>query len=132
MTEIEVKDTPTHGSAVHTQPARATLVPRFSVDDSEGGIALRIELPGARLEDVELSVEDRVLSLKALRPARSRQGYRVLGAEYFDGEASYERSFVLPDDIDPEGVSAELRDGVLTTTLRRAVPERREIRVHGT
>lgn len=131
MTQIEVRENPTNGGAVEARPSRSTLVPRFFVEEGESAIFLSIEIPGARLEDVTLAVEDRVLTLRAQRPAHAREGYRALATEFFDGEGSYERSFALPDDIDPGAISAELRDGVLTLTLPRAVPERREIPVRG-
>ena len=130
MNDTRVKQDHENDSALEPRPA--TLVPRFSLEESEDAIVLRVELPGARLEDVQLTLEERRLALRARRPSRRPEGFRALGGEFFDGEATYERSFLLPDDVDPANVEAELRDGVLVLTLRRTVPERRSIPVRGT
>lgn len=89
-------------------------------DASSTGEAYQItlELPGVSEEDIEISVHDRVLSVSGQKSAeREEKGEHWYFRERQFG--SFARSFRLPPDADPEGVSADLRDGVLVLTVAK-------------
>ena len=80
-------------------------------------LVFRADLPGTKKEDVDLKLENGVLTIDARR-----------GDDRFEGKTArhrerrpYElhRSFALPDSVDPDSVQAGLEDGVLTVRLRR-------------
>ena len=79
---------------------------------------LEVDLPGVAKEDVEIKVEDGVLSVTALRKYKnelSRENYYICESAF----GKFERRYVLPENIDTEKVDAELSDGRLTITLRK-------------
>ena len=92
--------------------------PRSDVVETADGIEVTVELPGMEQKDVEISVERRVLTVRGRARVTAPQGYRLVYAEY--GEGDYERSFTLSQDIDEGRIAAEMKNGVLTLTLPRA------------
>ena len=86
----------------------------FETGDRE--IVLKAELPGLRREDIDLTVENSTLTIRAERRAdetvRDGQYHR---RERLCGTCS--RSFTLPNTVDASSVKAEYRDGVLTVRL---------------
>jgi HSP20 family protein len=86
----------------------------FETPDRE--IVLKAELPGLRREDIDLTVENNTLTIRAERRAddgvRDGQYHR---RERLCGTCS--RSFTLPNTVDASSVKAEYRDGVLTVRL---------------
>lgn len=102
------------------ETARGATIYRPVADIVEGreGVIVQIEMPGVPSEDVEISVERRVLTVRGRARVTAPQGYRLVYAEY--GEGDYERSFTLSQDIDEGKIAAEMRSGVLTLRLPRA------------
>lgn len=83
------------------------------------------ELPGLSRGQVRIEVHDGRITLQGRRDAR-------VPCEHYHqverGHGEFSRSFVLPPTVDPEGISADLRDGVLTIVVPK-VPERGPRRV---
>jgi HSP20 family protein len=90
---------------------------RVDVDEDDTAYTVRAEIPGARKEDIEVSVEGNQVSLSAevRRETHPGAGQRTLYGERSYGRAS--RSFALPEAVDPQTASAQYRDGVLTLVL---------------
>jgi HSP20 family protein len=76
---------------------------------------LHFDLPGIDPGSVDLSVEENVLTVKAVRPARSTEGVEYVVAERPTGE--FTRQLVLGNGLDLAGVSATYDAGVLTVTV---------------
>lgn len=84
--------------------------------EDEGHIYLEVELPGVKNDDVELVVEHGRLHLKAQRKApEGEREYRFNNRRY----GQYERVTALPETVDTNNVTAEMRDGVLHLTLTK-------------
>jgi HSP20 family protein len=86
----------------------------FETDARE--IVLKAELPGLRREDIDLTVENSTLTIRAER--RDDEGVRE--TQYHRRErlcGTCSRSFTLPNTVDAGHVKAEYRDGVLTVRL---------------
>lgn len=90
---------------------------RLDLDEDDQAYTVRAEVPGARKEDIHVSVEGSQVSLSVeVRPeTHGSAGQRNLYSERSYGLAS--RSFTLPAEVDPQGASAQYRDGVLTLVL---------------
>ena len=101
-----------------TARGAAVYRPLADIIESPDGVVVQIEMPGVPSEDVEISVERRVLTVRGRGRVTAPQGYRLVYAEY--GEGDYERSFTLSQDIDEGRIAAEMKNGVLTLTLPRA------------
>ena len=96
-----------HGGASWSVP---TDVVRY--DDR---VEIHFDLPGAALDDIDLTVEHRQLTLKAERPSPAYEGGDVLGRERRGG--SVHRRLYLGEGLDPDGLEAVYADGVLRVTL---------------
>ena len=96
--------------------------------EEEGKWSVEMELPGVRQEDIDVTLEKSTLRISAERHAPKEQH------KYWHQERGYgriERIFNLPETVDPEGIEAELRDGVLRLTLAKkpeAQPKKIEIK----
>lgn len=109
--------------------AAAAWFPACDVFEDKDAVKLLAELPGVRPEDVKLSVENGLLSIRGEKQQQSgdRNG-RVHSFERSYGR--FERSFALPSTIDPERISASFEHGILTVTIPKAERARpREIPV---
>jgi HSP20 family protein len=96
--------------------ALAEFIPNFEVKESKDAYIIRADLPGVRDADLEIAVTGNVIQISGRREQESRQdGDRFFAMERAYGQFS--RAFSLPEGADPERVSAELREGVLTVTI---------------
>jgi HSP20 family protein len=90
----------------------------MSVDlvDRDGEFVATVDLPGFDREDVEVSVTDHRLRIAAERETvHDEDEERFLRHER--QHAATHRSIRLPEAVDTEGVTAKMRNGVLTVTL---------------
>ena len=81
-------------------------------------------MPGVTREGVEVTLEQRVLTISGRAEASQPEGLAPLYLEYEPGD--YERAFTLSDAIDPAGIEARVRDGVLHLRLPKAGPAKRQ------
>lgn len=105
------------------QPSRSAFnfampaaAPALEMVDGEKEYCLTAELPGLSDKDVDLSVADGVLTLsgeKREEQERKEKGYMLSERRY----GSFQRQLSLPSDVDPNGIKAKFKDGVLTVTL---------------
>jgi len=99
--------------------AAATLLrPKTDIYETPDHVVLVTDLFGVDPADVDVTLDRRVLTLRGKGKQHRPEGYRMIYAEY--GEADFERSFVLSEDIDPDNVSASQQNGVLTLQLAKA------------
>lgn len=118
-------DSATHTSATETTSPQTTRTIRPDVDilETPDAFLIRADVPGARPEGINLSVERSVLTLRAAVDAPAQQTpVRSLVREFRVGE--YARSFRLGEGVDTAAISGELALGVLTITVPKS-PEQR-------
>ena len=99
---------------------RPVYVPRVDSVETEDALEILADMPGVTREGVEVTLEQRVLSIRGRADVPPPQGMAPLYLEYEPGD--YERSFTLSDAVDPAGISARFRDGVLQLRLPKAGP----------
>jgi HSP20 family protein len=78
-------------------------------------LEVRIDLPGAKPENVSVETKDGVLTVSAKVEHRKETNAKALLREY--GVGDYYRSFRLGRDIAADRIGAEFKDGVLTLQL---------------
>jgi HSP20 family protein len=90
--------------------------PAVDIEETHDQIVLRADLPGVALEQIELKIENQQLTLRGERafPVGSRREDFHRIERSFGG---FFRSFTLPQNIQQDSISAELRNGVLEVTL---------------
>jgi HSP20 family molecular chaperone IbpA len=111
-----------------TVPTRY-YVPSTDVYETDDALTLVMEVPGVEKKDVTVQLENDVLRVEGRIDFSKYEGLEPVYAEYNVGH--FARGFTLSDRIDQEGISAELADGVLKLTLKKAkaaLPRRIEIR----
>jgi HSP20 family protein len=92
--------------------------PPVDLYETSGAFVLTAELPGLRRDAIEIHAEESRIVLRGERPSASvpcEQYHRVER-----GHGRFSRAFLLPEPIDVEGVSADLKDGLLTVTIPKA------------
>jgi len=100
-----------------TVPTRAFL-PTADIYEGEDALTVVLEMPGVEKNNVQVRVEDGVLSVEGKLDLAKYQGLTPLYTEYNVGH--YSRSFRLSSKIDQGKIAAEIKDGVLTLTLPKA------------
>lgn len=98
--------------------AMPALAPALEMVDEDKAYRLTAELPGLGEKDIELSIVDGVLTIsgeKKEEQERKEKGLMLSERRY----GSFRRELALPSDVDPNGIKAKFKDGVLTVTLPR-------------
>ncbi len=79
---------------------------------------IEVDLPGVKKEDIDIKVEDDVLVVSAIRYYKNE----LTKDDYYVCESSFgklERRFILPENIDPDSIEAEYKDGRLEIELQK-------------
>ena len=98
-------------------PARL-FQPQTDIFETSEALTLVLEMPGVDKGSVEVKVENDVLNIEGRVDFSKYDGLQPLYTEYNVGH--YARSFRLSSKIEQEGISAELKDGVMTLVLPKA------------
>jgi len=109
----------------NTLPARYATGWNPSVDvfENENEVVFKAELPGMNAKDIEVKLENNVLTLKGERQFEKEtkeENYHRVEREY----GNFSRSFALPTAVNGDKVTAEYKDGVLKIIL----PKKEEIK----
>jgi HSP20 family protein len=104
--------------------------PAVDIREDNKQIALDVELPGIKPENVEISVENGVLTISGEKRVERKEGeegrYHVVERSY----GSFMRSFQLPQGIDENQINADFHEGVLTIRIpKAALPQPRKIQI---
>jgi len=109
-----------------TRPAGEAyeFAPPADILERDKEYLIKVDLPEVRKEDVKVYFDSGMLVIKGERKVeKETKGETVHRTERFHG--MFERSFSLPDDVDPKAIHAESKDGVLVLTLPRVVSEKK-------
>jgi len=89
---------------------------RAYVQEKEKEYEFEVELPGFRKEEVSVFVEDSVLSIKAEQKNKKINKKR-------------NREILMPEDFNPDKISAKLEDGLLKISIAKQKPQTRKIKI---
>jgi HSP20 family protein len=81
-----------------------------------------VELPGVSKNDLEIQANERTLRIAGKKSINYQEGVSVHRRERISGD--FDRTISVPVQIDPKGVKAEYRDGVLALFIPRAESEK--------
>jgi len=106
--------------------------PAVDVLQRDGDLVVRAELPGVRPEDVDITLQNRVLTISGERreeQEEQRGGYHVRERRH----GSFSRSMTLPEGVDEDSIRARYENGVLEVTIvgAAAVRQPRRIQIEG-
>jgi HSP20 family protein len=96
----------------------AALLPPVNVIEDKQGITLYADLPGVPKEKLKLQIEDDTVTIEGELALDVPEGLEVTHAEV--GSPTFRRVFTLSKELDPNKISAELANGVLTLRIPKA------------
>ena len=108
--------------------------PSVDIFETENELVLHADLPGVKMDEIDIQMENGNLAIKGERKFEQNQehkGFHRIERSY----GSFVRYFSLPDTVDTEQVRAEYANGVLTVTLPKkelAKPKSVKVQVGGT
>lgn len=112
-------------SPLWSEPSGSGFVPSVDVVESDTEVTVTVDLPGMEEKDIELQVEDDTLVIRGEREHRKEEKRRnVYRAERSYG--SFQRSVLLPAEVDSDEASAFYKNGVLTVKLPKVAPSKRK------
>lgn len=110
-----------------TRESDLYMTPAVDIFETEDGLTVVADVPGVTKKDLDINVEDKILTIRGMvsRPKRSD----MIVEEF--GLMNYFRQFRLSDEVDQSKIHASLDQGVLTLRLpkaERAKPKRIEVK----
>lgn len=95
-----------------------TLRPAADLVDDGKAYRLSVELPGLKQEDIDIEYREGTLTISGDKKEESerKENGCILNERRF---GSFRRQMSLPGDIDPSGIKADYKDGVLTLTMAK-------------
>lgn len=100
-------------------PLAGAFSPALDVKETDDAFTLHVELPGMSAEDVDLSLEDNVLTVSGERhfyDESDAEGFRRIERRF----GKFHRAVRLPDRVSPDKVEASYKDGILTVVVPKA------------
>ena len=104
------------------------LVPHMDVSETDKEVQVQAELPGVSENDIEVSLNEDVLTLRAEKKQERREergGVHLSERSY----GTFQRSLRLPFPVNPDQVQAQFENGVLRITLPKTQPQERTRRI---
>ena len=119
-----------YGSGREESLTARGFVPPVDVYEDEHSIQLKLEVPGIDQKDLDVKVENNVLTVSGERKfekEEKEENFRRVERRY----GSFTRSFTLPNTVNSEDVSADYNNGVLKIRLgKRAEAKPKQIKVN--
>ncbi len=114
------------GRGLTTQPFKVAV----DIREEKDAFLVDVEVPGLSVEDVNIDVEKNVLTIRGERKVEKEEAegkYKRVERQY----GSFSRSFTLPETVDANNISADLKNGVLALRLpKKEAPSPRIIAVN--
>jgi len=109
----------------------SAITPVVNVEETENNFQISAELPGMEKKDIQISVENNVLSIsgeKKFEDETKNKNYHRVERSY----GKFHRSFKIPGGVDVNNIDASYKNGVLNLTLPKmeeAKPKQIEVKV---
>lgn len=121
-------------SGRRARPAAATpgeWVPLVDIQEQENQYVINADVPGVDPQDIEVSMENNVLSLRGTRSVEAAAENGVFKRHERPG-GGFHRRFIMPETADAEGITAHGKNGVLQVVIpKRHKAQARRIQVEG-
>lgn len=106
-----------------------SFVPPVDIYEDEHNIVLKVEVPGIDQKDLDIRIENQTITIRGERKFEKEtkeENYHRVERRY----GSFQRSFGLPNTVNPEQVTAKYDNGILTVTMaKRAEAKPKQIKV---
>jgi len=115
--EISKEEVKTVEGTERTRDRRA-YVPRANIYETADDIFIATDMPGVDDKTVEIILEKNELTINGYVEEEQHEGYSLMYAEY--GTGDYQRTFIIPNEINRDKIEASIKDGVLRLKLPKA------------
>lgn len=110
--------------------AGRSFTPAVDAREEQDAVVLHMDLPGVRPEDVDISVENGLLTVRGQRHQQRKEGqegrYQFVERSY----GSFYRAFQLPQGVDESQIKADFEHGELTIHVPKpALPQPRKVQI---
>jgi len=115
---------------VRREPQERYFQPATDILETAEGVTLKFDMPGVARENVDITIDKDTLTIIG-KAAPEQEGNAVYRETYV---GDYRRQFTLSADVDPDNITAEMNNGVLTVAIgkaERAKPKRVKIAAAG-
>jgi HSP20 family protein len=107
----------------------SSWLPACDVFEDKDAVKIVAEVPGVRPEDVKISLENNLLSIRGEKKQQAEEKNERVH-RYERSYGTFERTFSLPSTVDPDRIAANYEHGILTVSIPKAEQARpREIPV---
>ena len=94
------------------------IAPNVDIYERSDALVVVADMPGVDQNSISINVEKRILTVEGRTSAEAEEGYDLDYVEY--QPSSYRRSFTLSNEVKVDGITANLKDGVLRIVLPKA------------
>jgi HSP20 family protein len=105
-------------------------VPPVDIQETDHELIVQADVPDMQMQDIDVRMENGTLTIRGERKFEAKKnegGWHRIERSY----GTFERAFTLPDSVNPDGVKADYKNGVLTVTLpKKEVAKPRQIKVN--
>ncbi len=124
------EDTFGRNQAARSDAAPSEWTPAVDICETGDGLTFAVELPGMTREDVEVTAENGVLTIRGQRTEKRKEGaqgrYHLMERNY----GSFVRQFQLPHGVDIEKIKADVEHGMLHVHIpKAALPKPKQIQI---
>lgn len=102
--------------------ARTSYRALADIYETADNIYVLAEMPGVASDNVDITLERNLLTIRGRAAAAAHKGYRQVYAEY--GEGDYERAFTLSEEVDRDRIKASHKNGLLVLELPKSAMAR--------
>jgi HSP20 family molecular chaperone IbpA len=103
------------------------FVPPADIYETKDAVVVTADMPGVAAGSVDVTIEKNLLTIRGRVPASEPEGLGAVYREYEVGD--FARTFSLSDGVDRDGITAAMKNGVLTLTLPKVGPTTKVIEV---
>lgn len=110
------------------ESALATWAPSVDIYETEHELVLKADLPEVADKDIDVHVENKMLTIRGERKFEKVKEENYLHVERAHG--SFSRSFSLPNTVDTDAIKADYKNGVLSVTMpKRAESKPKQVKI---
>jgi HSP20 family protein len=113
-----------------TQGGRTEWIPLVDIRETDQELTFEVELPGIKIEDVQVTAENGILTIQGRRTEAQSEGaearYHLIERTY----GTFERRFQLPQGVDTSKIEADVELGMLAVHIAKAaLPQPKTIEI---
>ena len=109
-------------------------IPAVDVEETDKNYVLEAELPGFAMEDVSVNIDGGTVTIESKKDETVEKKDKAVKNFVLRERRSlsFSRSFKLPENADPDAISASFKNGLLTLTIgKRAEAQKKTIQIEG-